>query len=76
MQNIPTQPQVNVPFSQTTALECENCGSELFQEVLMVRKISKILIGAPQDMLQPLAIFACVKCHHVNEDLKPKQENQ
>jgi hypothetical protein len=42
----------------------------------MVRKISRILIGAPQDMLQPLAIFACVKCHHVNEDLKPKQENQ
>jgi len=69
MQNL-KQPQVNIPLSQTTALVCEQCGSEIFHEVLFVRKISKILIGAPQDALQPVGVFACCKCHHVNKEFE------
>jgi hypothetical protein len=62
--------QVNIPLSKTLPLICENCSSEIFHEVLFVRKISKILIAAQQDALQPVPIFACVKCHHVNKEFE------
>jgi uncharacterized Zn finger protein len=64
------KPQMNIPLSKTTALVCEECGSEIFHEVLFVRKISKILIAAPQDALQPVGVFACVKCNHVNKEFE------
>ena len=66
----PQKQQINIPLSQTTPLICENCGSEIFHEVLYVRKISKILLGATQDSLQPVAVFACVRCHHVNKEFE------
>ena len=66
------QPQVNIPLSKTTALVCEECGSDIFHEVLYVRKISKILIGAQQDGLQPVGVFACAKCNHVNSEFELK----
>ena len=66
------QPQINISLDKTTPLLCDNCGSDIFHEVLHVRKISKILIGAPQDALQPIGVFACAKCNHVNKEFELK----
>ena len=67
------QQQINISLDKTTPLTCDKCGSEIFNEVLFVRKISKILIGAPQDALYPIPVFACALCNHVNEDFYPKE---
>jgi hypothetical protein len=66
----PQKQQINIPLSKTTPLICEKCESEIFHEVLYVRKISKILIGAAQDSLQPVAVFACAKCNWVNKEFE------
>lgn len=64
--------QINISLDKTTPLTCDDCGSEIFKEVLFVRKISKILVGAQQDALYPIPVFACAKCSHVNIDFYPQ----
>ena len=68
--------QINISLDKTTPLTCDDCGSEIFKEVLFVRKISKILVGAQQDALYPIPVFACAKCSHVNADFYPQTENK
>lgn len=72
MQN--QQMKLNISLNQTTPVVCESCGSDTFVEVLFIRKAPKFLTGSPQDSLIPIAAFACSKCKHVNEDLRPKSQ--
>ena len=71
MQN--QQLKLNISLSQTTEVVCEACGGDVFTEVLFIRKAPKFLTGSAQDSLIPIAAFACAKCKHVNEDLRPKE---
>jgi predicted nucleic-acid-binding Zn-ribbon protein len=65
--------QLKVSLDRTLALVCEECGSQAFQEALMLRKVSKFLTGDAQDGIIPIATFACVKCGHVNKEFYPKE---
>jgi hypothetical protein len=40
---------------------CE-CGSEIFQQVLNLRKVSAILSGTGKEEVIPVGVIACVKC--------------
>jgi len=74
MQNFSQQKQqISIALDQTTPLLCEECGSDIFVEVLRIRKIPKILIASQQDGLQPVSVFACAKCKHVNKEFDLKQ---
>jgi len=66
------QPQMNVDFSQTTGLECDECKNETFTQVFYIRKLSKLLSPAGEESIIPVPTFACTKCGHVNEGLKAK----
>lgn len=59
----------NITLDKTVPVKCDACGSDLFHEVLYIRKASKFIIGSAQDALIPIPTFSCVKCNHVNEDL-------
>ena len=72
MNNEPVQ--LNISLDKTTAIVCDKCGNETFDQVLFLRKASKFLTGAPQDTLYPLPTFACSKCGHINTDFQPKLE--
>lgn len=72
MQN--QQLKLNISLSQTTEVVCEACGSNVFTEVLYIRKAPKFLTGSPQDSLIPIGAFACAKCKHVNQDLRPQEQ--
>lgn len=52
-------------------VKCENCEGETFQEVMMIKKISKFLTGSNQDSIAPVPVIACSKCSHINEMFKP-----
>jgi hypothetical protein len=39
---------------------------------MLIRKASKFLIGAEQDAIIPIPVFACVGCNHVNAEFMPK----
>jgi hypothetical protein len=54
-------------------MTCDECGHEVFQEGMMLRKVSKFLTGNPQDGLVPIPIFMCSKCGGVNQEFLPKE---
>ena len=65
--------QLKVSLDKTTPIACEECGSQAFQEALMLRKVSKFLTGDAQDGVLPISTFVCAKCGHVNQDFMPKE---
>jgi len=68
MQN-PNQPQVTLEMMKNaTELKCEECENTTFEEVVKLRKLSKIITGQPKDTLVPIPMFACKKCGHINKE--------
>lgn len=51
---------------------CEKCECDVFEEKMMIKKVSKFLTGSTQDSIAPMPVIACAKCSHVNEIFKPK----
>lgn len=64
--------KMNVSLKDTTPIVCEKCGCEVFVPGVMLRKVSKFLIGSSVDSLMPLEVFMCGNCHHINEMFRPK----
>lgn len=64
--------QLKVSLDKTTPVTCDTCGSQAFQEALMLRKVSKFLTGDAQDGVLPIATFVCAKCGGVNKEFYPK----
>jgi uncharacterized Zn finger protein len=69
--NGPSIKQPGVDIRQTTGIKCESCENETFQEVVYIRKASKLLTGSPQDTIIPIPTFQCSKCGHINKDFTP-----
>jgi predicted nucleic-acid-binding Zn-ribbon protein len=64
---------INVDINQTTGVTCDECGGNIFQEGLVIRKASGLLTGTGQSSYVPIPVFSCVKCGHVNNEFLPKQ---
>lgn len=62
--------QIKITLDNSDAIICEECQNDTFIEVSYVRRISKLLIGAPEDMITNIPAFACSKCHHVNKQFQ------
>ena len=67
------QPKLNLTIDQTQSVQCEQCGHNVFEEGLIIRKASGILTGTGQTSYMPIPIFACQKCKHVNSEFLPKE---
>ena len=65
---------MNVALKDTTAIACEECGHSVFQEGVLLRKISRFVTGTSQDALMPIPVFSCSKCGHVNSEFMPKDK--
>lgn len=63
--------KINVDLRQSTPVICTECGGQVFNEGLYLRKISRFLTGAPQDSLVPIPVFNCAKCGSVVKELLP-----
>ena len=59
--------QQKLEIGDTTAVICE-CGSDVFQDALMLRKASRLLTGADQDALIPVQCFTCAVCKTVVQE--------
>ena len=68
------QSKIKVGLENSTAIVCEECGSQTFKEVTYLRRISRLLTGSPEDMIVPIPAFACASCNHVNEQFKLKDQ--
>lgn len=69
------QPQFKVDMSLAKTIACEACGNETFVEVLYIKKLSKLVTGAPNDALIPVPSFACAKCHNVNQEFRDESSS-
>tara|TARA_E500000318_G_C3518678_1_gene195458 strand:+ start:101 stop:322 length:222 start_codon:yes stop_codon:yes gene_type:complete len=67
------QQQVNVDFSQTVPVLCEECSGQYFEQALILRKASGLLTGQPQPSYIPIPVFTCKECGHVNGEFQPKE---
>ena len=67
------QPGLNINFEQTTAVVCDECGHDVFTQVLKMRKVSALLSPTGQETMIPIQAFACAKCGHINPEFLPKE---
>jgi len=54
---------------------CGNCDGQFFRQTFMFRRISKILVGAPQDQLVPIPVFRCDDCGTPIGDMVPDDKD-
>jgi len=67
------QMNLNITLDKTTGMSCDECGNEVFQEGVLLRKASRFITGTAQDAMIPIPVFTCSKCGHVNEEFIPLQ---
>lgn len=65
----PELPKINL--NDAVDVECEECGCKVFEEAMIIKKISKILLGSDRDKISPIPVLVCAKCKHINELFKP-----
>jgi hypothetical protein len=50
------QPKLNIDLKNTTGIQNSESGS-VFQQGLILRKISKFIAGTPEDAILPIPVF-------------------
>jgi len=70
MQN---QQNLNVSLKDMTTVVCDECQGEVFDQSVLLKKVSKFLAGTPEDAIVPMYVFTCAKCGHINEEFLPKE---
>tara|TARA_R110000737_G_scaffold323938_1_gene336708 strand:+ start:129 stop:359 length:231 start_codon:yes stop_codon:yes gene_type:complete len=66
------QPQMNLDLSKTTAIDTPS-GGKIWQQGMIVRKVSKFVVGAQEDAIVPIPIFFDPETGKILEDTLPKE---
>ena len=62
--------QVKLNVADQPNVECENCKNIFFDKVTVIKKISKLLVGTPDDQLVPMETYKCTECGNINKDFE------
>ena len=62
--------QIKVNVADQPNVECENCKNIFFDKVTIIKKISKLLVGTPDDQLVPMETYKCTECGNINKDFE------
>ena len=60
--------QIQVNVMDSPNIKCEKCENIFFEKVTIIKKISKLLTGSPEDQLVPMETYVCAKCGHMNKE--------
>lgn len=71
MQN-PQQPQLNIDLTNTSPVENFD-GGILFQQGVILRKVSKFVIGAEEDAMMPIPVFFDPSTKKILKDSVPEE---
>ena len=66
------QLKMNVDITQSTPMTSTD-GNQIFQEAVVLRKISKFLAGTSEDAVIPIPVFIDVKTGKILIDMLPKE---
>ena len=64
---------IKIDVDKTLPYIFEECESEFFEEIICIRKVSRLLVGAQDDSLIPMKTYRCADCKHLNKDFKPNK---
>ena len=59
-----------IDLKQQPTITCDDCGSKYFKEVVLLKKVPKLLTGSSEDTIVPFPTYMCNKCGFVNEELQ------
>ena len=65
------QPQLNIDLTNTTSVENFD-GGVLFQQGVILRKVSKFVIGAEEDAMMPIPVFFDPNTKKILKDSVPE----
>jgi DNA-directed RNA polymerase subunit RPC12/RpoP len=65
------QSNINVDLHSALDVVCESCGSRLFKEVAVLKRVSALVSPTGKEMLAPIQTFACAACNHLNVEFDP-----
>jgi uncharacterized Zn finger protein len=57
-----------IDLKQQPTVTCEDCGTKYFKEVVLLKKVPKLLTGSSEDTIVPFPTYMCNSCGFVNED--------
>ena len=66
------QPQMNLDLSKTTAIDTPS-GGKIWQQGMIVRKVSKFVTGTAEDAIVPIPVFYDPETGKILEDSLPKE---
>jgi hypothetical protein len=66
------QPQMNLDLSKTTGIDTPS-GGKIWQQGVIVRKVSKFVVGAQEDAIVPIPVFFDPATGDILEDTLPKE---
>jgi uncharacterized Zn finger protein len=59
-----------IDLRQQETVVCEKCGSKFFKEVVLIKRVPKLLTGASEDTLVPFPTYRCDNCGHINDEFQ------
>jgi hypothetical protein len=66
------QPQMNLDLSKTTAIDTPS-GGKIWQQGMILRKVSKFVVGSQEDAIVPIPVFYDPVDNTILEDTLPKE---
>ena len=63
---------MNIDFTNTTSVEGFD-GGKLFGQAVIIRKVSKFIVGSDEDMLMPIPVFYDLDSRKILPDSLPKE---
>lgn len=61
-------PKMKIDLREQPTVKCVKCESLWFEEVTMIKKVSKLLTGGTEDTIVPFPTYRCADCKHMNEE--------
>jgi DNA-directed RNA polymerase subunit RPC12/RpoP len=61
-------PKMKIDLREQPTVKCAKCESLWFEEVTMIKKVSKLLTGGTEDTIVPFPTYRCADCKHMNEE--------
>jgi uncharacterized Zn finger protein len=68
------KPKINL--REVPTIKCEQCGGIYFREVIYLKLVPKLLVGAQEDTTVPFPIYKCDSCGHVNKGFNPFEDEK
>ena len=66
------QPQMNLDLSKTTTIDTPS-GGKIWQQGMILRKVSKFITGTSEDAIVPIPIFFDPNTNEILQDTLPRE---